>query len=819
MRENAKAGPSKAPITRPSTVLSTIPTDRLGIVEVDRGDKLEDPRPSERPTPLHPNVTFNMPYISGGTVNNVNGNIESQINNTYHGVPPNPTHSVASFNDAPVDRISPCFMGREEDMHAITSAVRSCDGGAPSRYAVWGMPGLGKSQLALSYANVSFKAGHHTHVIWIPAMTLEKVNQGLVKVLDLTQHVDRNNPDQGARLTAARLCLEQFDLHLKWLIILDDVTLATLDFLREHLPRQNGHGSILITTRTLEVAKAVASVAGQQHPVHELKALSTQKSVALLFKSAGIHSSATADLESAQKFVKKIGCLPLAVEQAGSYMRRSGLIGADQLETLYDQGGLEEIIGWDNSLTTYQHTSVLTTITIQLQRLGEIDRHLLMLLQVLSFLDLENIPLDIVVLGARRVARRLAAKPKDSLLCKWVRQLSNRSNQVVVASADVSVELRPLLELVCSEKWLRGALRHLEELSLAQPRYDKETSLHIHDLIQLVLQNSMTADQLGEDPHCALAATLLRGAFETLGDLDSPDTWTEFERFVPHLMALLKHAGKSTPELHNMNANVAWYFFRRGRYDEAEALYRRILAGQEEGLGADHPSTLGTVNNLAVLYRNQGRYTEAEALYQRALEGQEQQVGPDHLDTLGTVNNLAIVYEKQGKYAEAEELYQRALAGQEKQFGPDQLITLNTVNNLGWLYVLWGNYEEAEPLCKRGLEGFEQQLGADHPETLNTVNSIAVLYRDQGRYTEADTFYKRALAGQQRQLGADHPDTLETINSLANLRVQQGRLEEAEILFNRALTGRVEVIGVRHPDTAKTIDSLARLHEKQGRFE
>ncbi|KZP23874.1 hypothetical protein FIBSPDRAFT_785592, partial [Athelia psychrophila] len=215
------------------------------------------------------------------------------MDNHYYAVPPtapvDPMHSLAPFNDAPVDRISSFFMGREGDMAAIASAVNSCDGDAPSRYAVWGMPGLGKSQLALSYANASFKARHHTHVIWIPATTLEKVNQGLVKVLDLFQHSDRHNLyDQAARLTAARLCLEQFDQRLKWLIILDDVTSATLHFLREHLPRQNGHGSILVTTRTFDVAKAVASVAGQQHPVHELKTLSTEQSAELLFKSAGI---------------------------------------------------------------------------------------------------------------------------------------------------------------------------------------------------------------------------------------------------------------------------------------------------------------------------------------------------------------------------------------------------------------------------------------------------------------------------------------------------------------------------------------------------
>ncbi|KZP23869.1 TPR-like protein [Athelia psychrophila] len=826
MHKNAEAGPSSAPMPVPP-FLTTPATETL-----HKGISVEVDISASRPASSIPDLSYNTSHTSGGTVNNVNGNMVNQVNNHYYAVPPtapiNRMHSLAPFNDAPVDRISSFFMGREGDMTAIASAVNSCDGDAPYRYAVWGMPGLGKSQLALSYANASFKAGHHTHVIWIPATTLEKVNQGLVKVLDLFQHSDRHNIyDQAARLTAARLCLEQSDQRLKWLIILDDVTLVTLHFLREHLPRQNGHGSILITTRTLDVANAVTSVAGQQHPVHELKTLSTEQSAELLFKSAGIDSSATADLEKAQQLVKQIGCLPLAVEQAGSYMRRSGLTGAGQLESLYDQGGLEEIIGWDNSLSTYEEKSILVTVTVQLQRLGEIDPHLLKLLQLLSFFDPESIPLDIVVLGAGRVGRRLRSskvlKANISLIPKPVRsrigQVSTRryrpSTNVL---ADVSVKLRPVLELVCSEKWLRGALHHLEDLSLAQPRYDEKTSLHIHDLIQLVLQQSATADQLGEDLHCALAVALLCGAFETIKDIESPHSWTECERFVPHLMALSKHAGKPTPELLYMSGKVAWYFFRRGRYDEAEALYQRALVGQKEQLGADHPSTLITVIGIAVLYEHLGRFTEAETLFQQALAVNEQQLGADHPATLGTVGNLANLYKKQGKYAEAEILYQRALAGYER-LGANHPGTLRTVGNLGCLYVQWGKYEKAEDFCERALAGRQRQLGADHPETMGTLSSLGWLYMQWGKYEEAEDLSQRALAGQQRQLGADHPNTLETINNLAKIRVQQDRIEEAETLFNRALTGRIKAIGIRHPDTLESIDALARLYDKQGRLE
>ena len=44
---------------------------------------------------------------------------------------------------------------------------------------------------------------------------------------------------------------------------------------------------------------------------------------------------------------------------------------------------------------------------------------------------------------------------------------------------------------------------------------------------------------------------------------------------------------------------------------QAEALHRRCLAGREAHLGANHPETLGSMNNLALLLRQQGKLAEA----------------------------------------------------------------------------------------------------------------------------------------------------------------------------------------------------------------
>ncbi|KZP19324.1 TPR-like protein [Athelia psychrophila] len=791
--------------------------------------------------------------------------------------PPSP---LPNYNDAP-DLISPCFTGRSEEFQLIADALGSATGRVPARCAIWGMPGLGKSQTALKYAHSSFDSGRHTHVFWIAATTVEKLTQGLAKVLRPVQHLERYNSDQAAQLMAARCCFEHSEEYgfLKWLIIIDSATSETVAFLRQNLPRQNANGCILITTRTLDVAEALTNVAGHQYPVCELKALSPIQSAELLLKTAGIPSSAAVDLDSAQKLVERMGCLPLAVEQAGAFMKQNAFQSASRLNNLYDKHGWGEMISWTNSLTTYEETSVLAAFTAPLQRLGAINPDVLSFLRVMACLDPEIIPLDIVVIGAEKAREHLAShmestslgypapKEKSSVIRRLITKLPwkhakprpltvPKSGNADTASSRGSLKLRPLLESICSDKWLRGACRHLQDLSLARPLYGDALSLHIHDLIQqVIIQQTPMTHELGEDPYHALAVTVLFWAFEAIEDPESPQCWPECERFVPHIMALTKHVGAPPINLlDELSVRLARYFQKRGRYDEATALCQHALAGQTQQLGADHPNTLTTVHRLADVYVRQGTYIEAEALYRRALAGREQQLGGIHRDTLSTVNNLAWLYQIQAKYNEAEALHQRALAGREQKLGADHQDTLKTVHNLAALYYQQGKYDEAERLYQRALVGQTQQLGADHSDTLTTANNLAGLHADQGKYAEAETLYQRALlgaghpstlsmvnnlaalyyhqgnydeaeamyqralAGKERQLGAEHPSTLGTVNNLALLYRHQGKHEEADALFRRGLAGAEQQLGEDHPDTLRTVNNLAALYYHQGKY-
>lgn len=97
-----------------------------------------------------------------------------------------------------------------------------------------------------------------------------------------------------------------------------------------------------------------------------------------------------------------------------------------------------------------------------------------------------------------------------------------------------------------------------------------------------------------------------------------------------------------------------------GRFAEAERLYKRALAMDEEALEKDHLSVARDLNNLALFYDSRGNDAEAEPLYRRALVIAKKALGPDHPEVATVAANIEGFYEKTGRKAEPERLKERA---------------------------------------------------------------------------------------------------------------------------------------------------------------
>ena len=196
--------------------------------------------------------------------------------------------------------------------------------------------------------------------------------------------------------------------------------------------------------------------------------------------------------------------------------------------------------------------------------------------------------------------------------------------------------------------------------------------------------------------------------------------------------------------------------FYEANYSEADGQFVAALS-EAEKWGDQNLRLAGSLNNLALVYGAQGRYAEAEPLYLRALAIEEEVLGPEHPHVATNLDNLAVLYLTQGKYAEAEPLHQRALTIRETVLGPEHPDVANSLNNLAALYEKQGNYAEAEPLYQRALAIQEKALGPEHRDVGTSLNNLALLYEHQREYGQAEPLYRRSLAIREKALGPEHP--------------------------------------------------------------
>ncbi|MET7284548.1 tetratricopeptide repeat protein [Streptomyces sp. NPDC005573] len=116
-------------------------------------------------------------------------------------------------------------------------------------------------------------------------------------------------------------------------------------------------------------------------------------------------------------------------------------------------------------------------------------------------------------------------------------------------------------------------------------------------------------------------------------------------------------------------------------------------------------------------------------------------LGADHPDTLATRNNLAGAYQDTGDPARAIPLLAQTLDDSVRILGPDHPSTITTRNNLAHIHREAGNLDEAISLFRESLDLCVERFGADHPLAGRTRSAYAKAWQ------------KRAVVGSKMEFG------------------------------------------------------------------
>ncbi len=666
--------------------------------------------------------------------------------------PPRPAAATKILHGVPVR--NPGFVGRAKMLDAVHSALTSSKRAAAiTQAAIYGLGGIGKTSLAAEY--VHQHADQYAGVWWVSAESRTLLIESLAELgaaLDPQRSsIYEKRELSGAAEIMAKVALSKIsESGAPWLLVYDNV--KDPDDIRDLVP--SGGARILITTRW-------TNWYGRAHPI-EVDVLKEKEAANLLLKITGSN-----DRDGATRLADTLGCLPLALDHAGAYIRLTGL-SFDQ----YAQRALD-LISKAPKGVNYPN-SVAATFGLAIEQAVRECAAAKDLLAFFSVLAPDQIPLDLA--------------------------------DETIVSADAH----------------NDALIALRGVSLIQyePYDDGGQSIFLHRLVRAAMRAHLNA--AGETTNVLTKAIArVANAFPDKG-YSEPSCWPRCAKLLPHALGLRDDAKKANirnEDVAHMLDGAANYFLGRGSFKDAEPLFKETVEIGKEALGPEHRRVGLWENNLGNLFLNSGRYDDAIVHYRRAISIGIVTIGRNTTNVATRINNLAKAFGRLGRYDEALAHFKEAIDTTEKALGRRDPIVAARLESLANLYRDMKRFDEAEPLYREAISIGEEKLGRYHPRVCDWINNMANMLRDRGSLAEAESLYRETIASLTGSVGAEHMVVGFARQDYAELLMAAGRLDEAKEQAELGLSILSNSFGADHKWALGGADTLRQVMKALGKPE
>ncbi|MDH6706415.1 cellulose biosynthesis protein BcsQ [Kitasatospora sp. MAA19] len=681
---------------------------------------------------------------------------------------------------------NPSFTGRAAVLEQLRNQLRGGMAAVlPTPQTLYGLGGVGKTQVALEYAH-RFMSDYDL-VWWIDAEQTELVAPALA---DLARRLGLRVGDSVTEAAeAAREALRRGVPTQRWLLIFDNADEPAE--IRRFFPGGSGH--ILVTSRNQAWTGHAEAL--------EVDVFTRGESVEHLCRRARGLSRPDAD-----RVAEAVGDLPLAVEVAAAWLDTTGT----PVETYVAQLHAEAARALAVSRPADYPTPVGATWNVSIGRLRQQSPAAVRLLQLCAFFAPEPISMNLFY-----------------------------SDQMIRALVKYDADL--------SDKFMLGkVIQAIGRYALAKVDAGSN-SFQVHRLVQAVIRAEMTDDEQEVAVH--EVHRILTGARPVLGDTDDPANWPAFDEIWPHLSPSRAHncdeadtrqllidrvrylwkrgeldrardlghaldaewtgkLGEDDRQTLLLRFQLANVLRSQGSYAEALALDEDTLERQRALLGEHHPYTLMTAGSLGADRRALGRFQAALDLDREILDQFRELFGDDNPRTLSMANNLAIDYRLVGESEAARELDQETLDRRIAVLGPKHPYTLITKSALARDLRELGDYGGSADLLREVTTDFGDGLDPGLPESLRNAKSLAVSLRRMGQLAEARRITKETYERYLERYGADAPDALACALNLAADHSASGDKEAARDLCSTVFEGHRRLFGDEHPFTLACANNL-----------
>src|SRR5450755_3480168 len=740
------------------------------------------------------------------------------------------------------------FTGRGATLELLRDKLAGGGRAVVVAQALYGLGGVGKTQLALEYAH-RFMADYDL-VWWVPSERAEETSGALA---ELASKMGLKVGDNVAE--AAESALEELrrDTTPHWLLIFDNADDPKQ--LEPYLPTGAGH--VLITSRNQAWSHSAEPL--------EVDVFTTDESVAHLLRHVP-----ELDMADAQRVADALGHLPLAVEQASAWLEQTGMPARTYVEQLTTQSTrilalnqppdypMPVVATWNLSFDQLKGRSPAGVRLLQLCAFlspGPISMDLLysdqMIASLLPFDDslTEKLMLGRVIRDISRFALVKVDQGSNSLQIHRLVQAVIRSQMSAKEQEEARHEVHKILagarprqgetddpanwstyDIIwphlgpsqadeCDDPrtrqllidWVRYQWKHgefdaclslanrLENLWTQQLGPDHQQTLHLRCHIANVLRSlGRFAEARELDTYVLERQRAVLGpdhphALITAGGLGADlRALGEFQQALATdqetYASFKEQFGEDYPRTLNAAHNLAESLLLTGDCFAARRIDEETHARRNAVLGADHPYTIYSLANIARDMREAGAFRESVDLLRVTWNKYRAVLGDDMIETLRTAKSLAVSLRKAGEENEAMGLTQDTYERYKRRYGASTPDALACGLNLACDFSAAGDIPRALELVTEIRTAYQARLGEDHPYTLAASNNLAIYLRDVGRLAEARELAEGTIRLMRRRLGDGHPFTLSCAVNLANCLGESGDLAEAETIERETLS-------------------------------
>ncbi|MGW0705612.1 FxSxx-COOH system tetratricopeptide repeat protein [Streptomyces sp. NPDC002643] len=658
--------------------------------------------------------------------------------------------------------------------------------------ALFGLGGVGKTQLALEYA-YRFESDYDL-IWWIKAADPTQIRQELSA---LAGHL--GVPVVGKDLTA--VCNEVLETlrrgvrHARWLLVYDNAEKpADLEGL---LPVGGPGRHILITSRDPAWADRAARI--------EVDLFTRDESVSLLRR----YNTGLEYAEAAQ-VAEELGDFPLVVSLAAASLQESAMPVSTYLGMLRTR--MTDVLG------SWSAPDVQTSVVASwsLDRLKERKPAAAALLQLCTFFGPDPIPRDLFSSRpALALLERYDPSLSDTLMLSTLYSEIGRNGLAQSDQRTDTLTMHRLIQHVLRDQLTpeeRAVMQERAQAALGEanpkdPDESKNWGRYAELLPHLWPTKSEESDNLSVRQWiCDTVRYLWRS-----GD---PDTAIGTAERV--LDSWLPRFGENDAHVLRLRTELGNALRDQGRLPEAYEVTLDVYERATGVLGEEHPYTLGAAMSLGSDLRGVGRYADAMESDREALIRARRVFGESHPRTLAAANNLAVSEFLSGNRRAARDTNRAILKQRREISGPDQRATLNSATNYARDLRAAGAFREARKLIEDTLERSRRALGPDHLITFRASLGAAIIYRRRGEYEKAYALTNELHEQAQKQLGPDHPDTLAIATNLSADLYDKGEAVRGRELAERTRDRYEELFGADHVFTLACANNLAILHRLTG---